>query len=212
MSPRSTATLSNVDDLAEWPPGAGRNAPTARLVLMRHGETTWNRQGLIQGQSDAAVLTALGRLQVGAAVPLLSGRVDAIVASDLRRAEETARIVADALGLGVRIDPGLRERSYGSLEGAPLDELVRGVVGVDARVVVDQDARAPGGESLRELYDRTVRAARRVAAGRPGRRTLVVTHGGPIRMIRAYCEGRVLVGLAWEEIDNASLWPVDLPT
>lgn len=184
---------------------------TAHFVLMRHGETTWNSLRLIQGQSAGSVLTDLGRAQIREAVPLLEGRVDAVVSSDLERAIESAHIVATALGLSARIDPGLRERSFGALEGEPLGALVPQVEGIDGGVVVDENARPPGGESLRDLYERTVRAARRIGERRPGQRTLVVTHGGPIRMIRAYAENRPVTGCPWDRVVNASLWPVEVP-
>jgi len=190
--------------------GGSNASPTAHLVLMRHGETTWNTLGTVQGQSPGSVLTALGRSQVRATIAQLSGRVDAVVSSDLARAVESAHIVATALGLSARVDPGLRERNFGVLEGLPGAALVPSVEGISGGVVVDENAHPANGESLRDLYERSVRAARRVGQRRPGQRTLVVTHGGPIRMIRAYADGRPLMGCAWDPVANASLWPVEI--
>ncbi len=183
-------------------------ALTAHLVLMRHGETTWNSRRIVQGQSPGSVLTDLGRTQVRNTIAELAGQVDAVACSDLERAMESAHIVATALGLSVRVDPGLRERSFGVLEGQPLDVLVPSVEGIVDAVVADENARPAEGESLRDLYERSVRAARRVGRHRPGQRTLVVAHGGPIRMIRAYAEGRPVTGCPWDKVANASLWPV----
>lgn len=180
----------------------------ADLTLMRHGESTWNSTRRVQGQNDEAELTGRGRDQVRAALAALAGSVELIVSSDLVRAVQSAEIAAEVLGLPFVLDADLRERSYGVLEGGPLAAVTPEVVGLADGVVVDEDARPDGGESLRDLVERCARAARRAADRGWGRRTLVVTHGGPIRAIRASLEGRALLGRAWDEVANASCWDV----
>src|SRR5271170_1278658 len=92
----------------------------SRVVLLRHGESTWNEQNLVQGQRDGARLTNEGKSQAGAVAETLRDYAfQWIVTSDLTRARETAAIVDDALGLEVAIAPALRERSYGVYEGRP---------------------------------------------------------------------------------------------
>jgi 2,3-bisphosphoglycerate-dependent phosphoglycerate mutase len=190
--------------------GAGRRHGPLALAMMRHGESTWNSARLVQGQNDESVLTEVGVGQVRDAALTLLGRVDVIVTSDLARALQSARVAAQVLGVEVHVDPDWRERSYGVLEGGSLDAVSAELVGVSGGVILDEDAHPEGGESLRELAARCVRAARRAAARSEDGRALVLTHGGPIRMVRAAAEGRRLVGCAWDAVGNASLWPVSL--
>src|ERR1700761_7600258 len=90
----------------------------SNLWLVRHGESTWNVAGLVQGHNDEAELTERGRQQAAAAAEEFRGRrVRALYASDLRRAQQTAAALAAVLGLPVRSDERLRERSLGVLEG-----------------------------------------------------------------------------------------------
>src|SRR5262245_65615545 len=87
------------------------------LLLTRHGETDWNREHRVQGHTDVP-LNENGREQARAlAERLVDVPLAAIYASDLARARETAEIVARRLGLGVVLDPGLREKNFGSWEG-----------------------------------------------------------------------------------------------
>ena len=87
------------------------------MILIRHGETTWNRAGRLQGQTDSP-LSDLGRSQAEATAKLLSGEtIDTILSSDLGRTRDTAAAIAQATGAQVLFDARLRERSYGELEG-----------------------------------------------------------------------------------------------
>ncbi|HEX4224067.1 MAG TPA: histidine phosphatase family protein, partial [Pseudonocardiaceae bacterium] len=96
------------------------------LFLVRHGQSTWNAEGRCQGQSsDAGGLSAQGRAQALATAEELAKklaterepRAEAILASDLLRARQTAQIIAEVLDLPVQLDAGLREQSLGQLEG-----------------------------------------------------------------------------------------------
>src|SRR3954452_24611267 len=92
------------------------------LLLVRHGETDWNAEGRLQGHTDRP-LNEYGRRQAKElAARLAGGHVDAIYASDLSRARETAEIVGERLGLTVVIDPDLRETNWGTWEGLTGDE------------------------------------------------------------------------------------------
>src|SRR5439155_24499614 len=93
------------------------------LLLVRHGETDWNREGRWQGQADTP-LNDVGRAQARELADALAGeRLEAIYASDLRRAYETAEIVGARLGLPVTSEPALRETDVGSWSGLAHDEL-----------------------------------------------------------------------------------------
>src|SRR5436309_8138951 len=95
---------------------------TSRVLLVRHGQSEWNAVGRWQGQADPP-LTDLGRQQARAAAHSL-GSLDAVFASDLQRATETAVIVAAQLGIGpVVLDPDLRERDAGEWSGLTRDEI-----------------------------------------------------------------------------------------
>ena len=182
----------------------------ARVVLLRHGESTWNERKIVQGQLDDARLSVEGRAQASAVAETLRGHsFQWIVTSDLTRARETAAIVDDALGLEVAIAPALRERSYGIYEGRPLSELPSSASGVREGRVVDSSARPEGGESLDDLYERCAKFIDSLrAAGND--RLLLVTHGGTIRALRAYCAGLVMQDLVWDKVANCSVWPIDI--
>ena len=95
------------------------------LIFIRHGETDWNRARRFQGCIDIA-LNATGLEQARhTADRLQDHRLAAVYSSHLGRARETARPIAEALGLAVAIEPELRERSYGAFEGQTHDELLR---------------------------------------------------------------------------------------
>src|ERR1700722_11852415 len=136
MSPRSLPCTAPAPDTAaaQVTPSAPRIRnflPT--LWLVRHGESTWNIAGLAQGHNDEAELTGRGLRQAAEAAGEVRGQaVRAIYASDLRRARQTAAAFATVLGLPVRTDSRLRERSLGVLEGSPsitIDESVTGLAG-----------------------------------------------------------------------------------
>src|SRR5690606_25454710 len=101
------------------PGGLGRVTPPAarEIWLIRHAESAWNAMGLWQGHADPG-LSARGIAQAEALARELAGSgIEAIVASDLRRARETARILGAALGLEPAIDARLRERDLGTWSG-----------------------------------------------------------------------------------------------
>jgi broad specificity phosphatase PhoE len=150
-----------------------------RLVLWRHGETDYNASSRMQGHLDSA-LTEVGWNQARFAVPALARfSPDLVVASDLRRATDTATVFVQATGVPIRIDKRLRETNLGSwqgMTGAEVDELSPG-----ARATWQQDATwaPPGGESRIEVAQR---AAEVVATLDEGAEETVIlgTHGGLI--------------------------------
>lgn len=164
------------------PANAGSFTSVTRLLLVRHAQSEWNALGRWQGWSDPA-LSELGRTQARAAVPAL-GRFDAVVTSDLRRARDTAAILAGALGLGpVAVEPRLRERDVGEWAGLTRDQIEQRWPGA-----LDQEGgpRPPGGESPPEVLSRVRRALDDLAAAYVDSSVLVVTHGGVIRGIERH--------------------------
>jgi 2,3-bisphosphoglycerate-dependent phosphoglycerate mutase len=178
---------------------------------VRHGETDWNVAKRIQGHADRAELTPLGRQQAWlAAHELRSEPVDGVYSSDLLRARQTAAVIADLLGCEVRTDRRLRERSFGELEGLDSSRLTSQYTGIEGEMVVDPEARAPGGESLQEVWDRCADFLACLAEW-PGCTAVVVGHGGSIRMMELFAQGANAAGSAWNSVANASIHRLDLP-
>jgi broad specificity phosphatase PhoE len=157
----------------------------ARIILARHGETDWNLERRWQGHSDRP-LNETGREQAEALADELADEpIAAVYSSDLVRAHETARIVAERLGLDVVTVPELRERRFGSWEGLQDVEVERRFPGVHG---------PPDGEPRDEMTRRVLESLQRIAASHEGRTVLVVSHGGPMRAVLrhrgdARCEG-----------------------
>jgi len=150
-----------------------------RIIAIRHGETAWNVDTRIQGQLDIP-LNDTGRWQarrLGQAVA--DEGIVAIYASDLLRAYETARAVADGTGCDIVTDKGLRERHFGEFEGHTWKEIEERWPAESERWRKrDLDFAPAGGESLRQFYARSVEAATRLAAAHPGQTIAFVAHGG----------------------------------
>jgi probable phosphoglycerate mutase len=178
-----------------------RVATGRRLWLVRHGETTWNSRGLVQGQRDPG-LSPSGRQQVArCARHLAAASAEALYSSDLRRALESAAPIADALGVEVRVEPDLRERSLGHAEGKPAARLGPEWSGVSAGRVVDADAAPTGGESVRQLYERVASCASRILSLHRGDLVLVC-HGGVVRALSAWLDGVPPEEMTWPEVEN----------
>jgi probable phosphoglycerate mutase len=149
------------------------------IVLARHGETDWNRDGVFQGHADPP-LNEAGRAQSRALAERLGDlRVDIVYASDLRRAFQTAEIVASAKGLDVHADPGLREVDVGSWSGLTRAQIAERFPGVERH----------DGETEQVHRERVVAAVTRIAAAHPGETVLVVSHGGSLRALHRHALG-----------------------
>jgi len=180
--------------------------PVYPVVLVRHGESTWNERRLVQGQNDDARLTPRGRRQAAeVAEDLRSRDFDVIVSSDLRRASETAAVIGSVLGLAVETDRALRERNFGVAEGTSLDDLSAGVTGITRGVVTDDAVSPEGGETLRALLERAGEFLERRERVSPRQRLLVVTHGGTMRALQCWRDGTPFLGSTWERVDNCAV-------
>jgi probable phosphoglycerate mutase len=175
------------------------------LYVARHGETDWNAQLRWQGHTDVP-LNETGRAQARAlAHTLRAAGLAGVVASDLSRAHETARIVAVELGLSVAyIDPELRERAFGVFEGLTREECES--LHPEAWGAWLESRRPPqGGEAHEVLAARIVAAVGRVAVSvaREDAPALVVTHGGALRALVA-----AATGTAPPPVANGAVWRV----
>ena len=146
-----------------------------RVVLLRHGRTAWNAERRFQGQLDPP-LDDVGRAQAHEVAPLIAALdPDLIVSSDLRRAAETAAVVAEYVGLPVRLDPGLRERDLGHWQGLTRDEVRARYPDEFARWSAGLDVTERGGESREATADRAEAAFEALPAAGT---VVLVTHGG----------------------------------
>lgn len=150
-----------------------------RIVLIRHGETAWNRATRIQGHTDVP-LSPLGLAQAERVAEALAEEpFAAIYSSDLSRARQTAQALARIHELDVRLDAGLRERAFGRFEGLSWSEIDQGYPEDAARWRRrEPDFAVGGGESLISFSERCLAAARRAAAAHPGQSIALVAHGG----------------------------------
>jgi probable phosphoglycerate mutase len=160
------------------------------LLLARHGETDWNRDGRWQGQADPP-LNETGRAQAHElAAALRDDGIAAVYASDLRRARETAEIVAGVLGLPVDLDPRLREVDIGAWSGYTTAEVEQQFPDSSRRWRASDPAHAfEGGETYAAMGERVVEAVHEIVRQHDGERVLIVGHGGPIRSLLAHCAG-----------------------
>ncbi|MDP2026741.1 histidine phosphatase family protein [Sulfuriferula sp.] len=175
-----------------------------RLLLIRHGETTWNRDGRYQGHSDPP-LSVHGEWQAQAlAEELASVEVASIIASPLMRAQATAQVIAARLGLPVATDHRLMELAYGEWEGLQ-QAAVKQKWPEQLRLwkrAPDQ-VTFPGGESLSDMRHR-VRSFLECAAGQSGT-MLAVTHDGFARLAVLEARGEPLSAFREVRIENASI-------
>ena len=175
------------------------------LLFIRHGQTTWNAAGRMQGQTDDIPLTALGHAQAATAAEELAGhRPGALLSSDLLRARQTAEHCARTTGLPVTTTPRLREQGYGVLEGRPSRELW------DVVDWTDPHWAAEGGESLAQLHARVEAFLGELAAGPPADVVALVTHGDTIRAAQAVVAGAGPAGLPAVTPPNGSITRLEL--
>lgn len=177
-----------------------------RIIAIRHGQTAWNAEMRMQGQLDTA-LDALGRWQAQQLAQALAHEsIDAIVASDLSRAMQTAAPLAAARGLRVLPDRGLRERCFGDFEGFTYADIARHWPDETARWRARDPVFAPSrGESLAAFYERCVGVAQRLAGQHAGRVIVWVTHGGVLDCLYRAATRMALDAPRTWTLDNASI-------
>ena len=177
-----------------------------RLVVVRHGETAWNRDTRIQGHTDIP-LNERGLWQANRTGQALRDEgVTAVYSSDLQRAVQTAQAIAEACGAPLHLDKQLRERHFGHFEGFTHDEILSRSPEEGRRWRSRDPSYGPqGGETLQDFYDRCVRVAERLACQHFGQTVALVAHGG---VLDCFYRAATHVGLeaprSWK-IANASI-------
>jgi glucosyl-3-phosphoglycerate phosphatase len=157
------------------------------LLLVRHGETDWNRDHRWQGNSDPP-LNERGREQARRLAATLDPP-DRIYASDLARARDTAEIIAERLGLPVILDERLRERGFGAWEGLTIVEIEARFAADHARWRAGDGPGAADAEPFEVFAARVGSFLQEVLERHPGEEVLIVAHGGTIRVIHALASG-----------------------
>ena len=180
-------------------------------LLMRHGETPWNRQGRVMG-CNPVELDVHGRAQVAGLVDFVRTlKPDLIVTSPLVRARQSAEIIADGLGGGVPIreDRQIAEVQYGRWEGMTYEDLI-----VDEEYLRYRDepilSSTPGGETIGEVQARGVEAVMRTLGETEGLRVLFVSHGDIIRTVLCHFMALELRHFRRIRVDNAALSAIQI--
>lgn len=181
--------------------------PSTKLILVRHGETTANVAGRMQGRTNDP-LTERGQQQVEAVARRLvdlGEPVEAVYSSSLLRAQLTANAIGAALRLPVRLRNTLQEMHLGDLENI-------GAAAFAASVPHDPDDRYPNGESPREFVERIMGALYGIMSAHPGGTVVVVSHGGVISTALSVWQHGY--GDRWQRYvpDNCSLSVVEFHT
>jgi len=175
------------------------------LMLVRHGETQWNAQRRYQGQSDVP-LSELGVRQAELVADWLAGyKIDAVYASDLRRAWETAQIIGKKSRLDILSEPRLRELKFGILEGLTFDEAQEQYPEIIAAWLDDFHQTPEGAETIDLFNARVISLLEDLKRKHDGQVVLLVAHGGSLSEIL-----RVVLELSpqkrwYLELENASL-------
>lgn len=157
------------------------------FLFVRHGETDWNRQGVLQGFNDIP-LNDTGRAQAQAAIEVLKTQpIDRIVCSPLSRARETMEIINAVLQKPVNFHDGIRERHFGAFEGKGSDEITRMRNEMIASGMPVEDNGypcPPGGETYSDFQTRIINAMTDELHATPEQAIMFVCHGGVYRVLR----------------------------
>jgi len=178
----------------------------SRLLLVRHGESTWNAAHRIQGQLDPP-LSDRGTAQANEVGERLAGhRLAAFYCSDLVRTRQTAELIASAVGMDPVPEPGLREIALGEWEGKTREELMEGYPELWERWAREPDWDiVPGGEGASPFAARVHGTLDRIREEHSQGDVLCVTHGGVIQVALLGVVGRVSRGIFPFLIENCSL-------
>ena len=161
------------------------------FLLIRHGESEANRQGIFAGHLDVALQnTGLRQAQATAQYIVENYKVDKVYASDLKRAFDTGKCVADLIGTTPIPNKNLREIFAGKWDGCKFDDLVNNFK-EDYRTWLTDigNCRCTGGESVGELGDRVMSALTDIAKDNPDKTIVIATHATPIRIVQCLLSG-----------------------
>ena len=182
-----------------------------KLTLVRHGETEWNAQRRYQGHTDVP-LSALGLHQAELVADRLAGeKFDAIYASDLKRAWQTASPIAEKVGLPVSTEPRLREMSFGVLEGLKWEEAQKKYPEMLKAWLDDYNHPPEGGESMDVFLARIAAFRDDLLSRHVSQNILLVAHGGTLNELIRSClevpnEQRWAFAFSMDNASISELW------
>jgi len=172
-----------------------------RVLLIRHGETSWNRDRRWQGHADIP-LSPEGleqAVRLAAALREQEQGIAAVISSDLQRARDTGRELAGALALPLALEPAWREMDVGTWTGLSREEIEQQFCAEWQRIVAGEDLPRGGGETFAEFSSRIVTALDSLRTRHAERTIAVVTHGGVIRAALLHA-----LGLPFERLREVS--------
>ena len=180
------------------------------MLVIRHGQSISNLEGIFTGNMDLA-LTDIGhrQAQITADHILQNYHVDAVYSSDLRRAFDTGRAVAEPLGIDLVTDRRLREIYAGDWEGRTFDELTAHYPNYMVFRTDIGNCTTDGGETVAQLSQRVLEAFMEIGEANPGKTVVIATHATPIRAIQCHCQGKPvsqMKDIPW--VTNASITTV----
>lgn len=177
-----------------------------RIIAVRHGETAWNVDTRLQGHLDIA-LNATGRLQAARVAHALAKEpIDAIYASDLQRAWQTAQAIAQANGSALHPQAALRERGFGVFQGKTYAEIETLWPEQSQQWRQrDPDWAPPGGETLSAMLSRVKQIATTLASQHLGGQIVLVAHGGVLDMLYRLATGQGVQSPRTWQLGNASI-------
>ena len=159
------------------------------LYIVRHGETEWNRLGLLQGSLNSS-LTTEGILNAENLRPEITElNPDVIYSSDQERAYDTAQILSKDLDKNITQHPGLQEMNFGVFQGHNWDYIENEMKEIyEAYRADDPDYAVPGGESHNQFHERIVETIDEITMANLGKKILIVSHGGSINKMLCHAE------------------------
>ena len=181
------------------------------IYIIRHGQTDWNIEHRTQGQTDIA-LNINGIKQAELITRKIANlKIDNIISSDLKRAYMTAQIINKKFNKNIKTDKRLREFCFGTLEGITRDKITQ-----ETWNNFNENPKQFNAETKEEIFNRIKSFIDDIKSNNINKNTLVVTHGGPIRMIKYYldngdnyCDEKYLEEYMNLKINNLDLFIID---
>ncbi len=179
---------------------------TTKIVLVRHGETEWNKTSRYQGVKDVE-LNEKGKKQAKKLFDYLKDeKFDTIYSSTLKRAQETIQGIADYQNKEIITISELMEIDFGQWEGLTFSEIEKDYPDLAKKWAKDPTCcKPPDGEHIREVEERVGETIDKIVDDNPDKKILIATHGGIIRIIFAYLLGLPLSRIFSIEVENVSI-------
>jgi broad specificity phosphatase PhoE len=215
ITDRTTGTgVESVEEkISTAPPdGHPKDKPARLLLLVRHGQTTFNVEGRLPGQLPGIALTDEGRRQAQSAAVALSGLpLSAVISSPLERAQDTAQIIARGWALPVRLDPRLKDTDVGAWSGQKLDDL--GKTDPLWKAFVEHPDQPPAGvESFAAVQSRSVAVVEEILQDASvGQYIVLVAHADVVKLILGHYTGLTSERARFLVVGNASISALAFP-